>query len=81
MLESVVSVKQFPYRTARVVNPFMSLCRSDFGEAERVLATKAGVSQDNHVVYEIVDGHGMTIYIFVSDLKVYFGSKIVLGNY
>lgn len=71
------TVKQYPYRTARVFERFFEIPRDQVRQLEEQLADAAGVRMDNHTVYEITSEDGNVMYIWFHDLSAYFGSKLI----
>jgi hypothetical protein len=76
----IVSVKQFTYRTAMVVGG-MEIPRTVMASVESMLAHKAGVSKDNHTVYQVQYGCGSTQFFGFSDLSCYVGNGIRIERY
>lgn len=74
------TVKQYTYRSARVMDVFLNVPRYILSDLECMLAKTANARVDNHVVYAIVQS-SKTTYIMFSDLNAYFGLKIQLGSW
>lgn len=73
----VGAVKQFPYRTARIDNSFLSVPRNLVSDLEHAIAEAAGVNVDNHTVYEIVqDDEKPPVYIRFSDFTATFAHTV-----
>lgn len=73
-------VKCFPYRSARVGDTLLTVPRDSVKELEEQLAQKAGVSRDNHVVYEITQSDQFDqgpVYVLFSDNYARFGKTVV----
>jgi hypothetical protein len=77
-------VKQFPYRTAQVVDVFLELPRKACHDLEEQLAAAARKRPDNHTTYELKQrGWGSNgpqdniTYISCSDFTVRFGRQII----
>ncbi len=71
-------VEVYPYRTAYVTEPFLTLPRNMMREFEDKLVEKAGQhNRSNHVVYEVTLDLGMTyeqkVYIWCHDFVMMFG--------
>lgn len=72
------TVKQFPYRTARVSNDFLRLPRDKTMNAlEYKLAEAASGRTDNHTVYMIVQDGKPPVYIMFSDYTVTFAHSVI----
>ena len=74
-------VKYFPYRTALVHNPFMSVPRDSVRDLEVELAAVAGVHPDNHTVYEVTSASEGKLYIRFSDFTATFGHTVKVGRW
>lgn len=70
------TVKQYPYRTAHVRDVTFDTPRDGLHALEQMLALAAGVTVDNHTVYEITSPAGVVLYLWFSDLTVYFGHQV-----
>ena len=72
---SYSKVTFYPYRTAMVFDKMFDADRDYMCPLEYMLAIKAGVSPDNHTVYEVYNGFN-TFYIFCSDQLLSIGKTI-----
>lgn len=82
----ITEVKQYPYRHARVINPFIQIDRhSDDARAfEEKLAELSESNMDNHTTYELVHAKmfgGDKLYVFCSDSSISIGTQIVVGRW
>ena len=76
-----VEVQVYPYRTASVGDCFLQLPRELMRDFERSLALTAGVSPDNHTVYNVSFDRGdekQATYIKFTDGWVIFGRKVLM---
>ena len=69
-----------PYRTARVFDEMFDADRDSMRPLEYMLAIKAGVSPDNHTVYEVYNGC-QTFYIWCHDSLLRVGKTIDKGRW
>ena len=69
-------VRQFPYRTAFVVNEIAILPRELLQDLEYQLARQARVGVNNHTVYEVDQGKAHPIYLMFTDSSVRIGYTI-----
>ena len=78
------TVVQYPYRAALVHwdDTFLELDRNDpiTREFEKQLVKASGRYGDNHTSYEITTFGGGKVYVYCSDSKISFGTKIHMGN-
>lgn len=73
------TIRFYQYRTARVIPSLCEFLRADVTDAECLLAEKAGVPRDNHVVYAITN-RGGTVYFWFSDDKAFLGIRTIEEN-
>jgi hypothetical protein len=70
------SVKCYPYRTATVGDPYLEVPRQTTYALEDYLALKAGVTANNHTVYEIVHETRPPVYVWFSNGWTRFGASV-----
>ncbi len=76
------TVKQYPYRTARVQDVIASFPRSEMRDFERMLVAAADTNADNHVVYEVEQFEcDSPLYIMISDFTVTFARTLHEGRW
>lgn len=77
-----VTVKCYPYRTARVTHIFIQVDREEAKMFEQDLVEESKRSSaDNHIVYELTNKDGSTIYVWCTDSNMLIGSKLEEGNW
>jgi len=76
-------VKVYPYKTAYVPDPFLTVPRENLKDFEEMLVEEVShplvITTDNHVVYEVHDIQNIT-YIYFTDNMVKFGRTLRLTN-
>lgn len=72
----------YPYRTARVVERFMTLPRELTKELENRCAEDSGVRiPDNHVCYKLECDFSNIVYVMFTDFYSIFGRSIQEGDW
>ena len=72
-------VRQFEYRTARIIHPLFELERDE--EIEDILSKMSGKQRDNHTVYEIQYPTGYSVAISFDDSKMIIGVGVEKINH
>lgn len=75
------TVKQYPYRTAKVEDIFLRVPRDSVKDLELQLAEAAGARLDNHTVYEITQEDRSPVYIKFSDMAAIFAHTLREGRH
>lgn len=67
-------VKQYGYRTARILHTLVRFPRNE--KLESLLANKAGKNPDNHTVYQVTLADGTVFAVFCHDREMSIGLGI-----
>jgi hypothetical protein len=76
MNKIIGTVKQYPYRTARVGDVILRVPRAMVAPLEQLLVEAADARFANHTVYEIIQPDMPPAYIMCSDSMVTIGRSV-----